>query len=212
MSHLDEDRRQLPDLLRAACDEAVRFLDTLDDRPAAHVVPTIEPLGLSDDGLGAAGALDALRERYGRWWSGSAGPRYFAFVTGGSTPAALVGDWLTGVYDQNGSDAGESGTRQLALDALAMMRDLLGLPASFGGVFVTGATTSSTVALATARQWVGRERGVDVATDGIGALGPIDVLSGTAHSSIPKALSVIGLGRAAVRSVATVDGREAVDP
>ena len=208
---LDQDRETLPDLLQQAYEEALRFLHTLDDQPVAHQVPTIEPLGLPASGLGATGALDELRQRYIPWISGSPGPRYFAFVTGGTTPAALVGDWLTTAFDQNASDAGESSSRQLALDAFAMVRDLLGLPTTFQGAFVTGATTSSTVALATARQWVGRERGVDVSTQGQHALGPIPVLSGTAHSSIPKALSVIGLGRASLRAVPTLPDREAVD-
>lgn len=207
---LDADRDSLPDLLAAACEEAARFLRTVDERPVAADVPTIRPLGLPEAGGGAAAALADFRERYGPWMSGSAGPRYFGFVTGGATPAGLVGDWLTSAYDQNLSDAGESGARQLALDALGMVRDLFGLPKAFGGAFVTGATTSAMVALAAAREWVGRERGVEVTTEGVQTLGSVVVLSGAAHSSVPKALSVVGLGRAALRAVPTLPGREAV--
>lgn len=209
---LDSDRLRLPELLEGARSEAVAFLQSLDDRPVAWDVPRLEPLGLREEGLGAEGALAEFRRRYEPWLSASAGPRYFAFVTGGSTPAALAGDWLASAYDQNGSDAGESATRQIALDALGMFRSLIGLPAAFRGAFVSGATTSAVVALATARQWLGRGRGVDVAHDGAQALGPVRVLSGTAHASISKALSVVGLGRGALRGVATLPGREAVDP
>lgn len=101
---LSSDRQQLP-FLGGVVHEAVRFLGSLDERTVAHVVPAIAY------GFGAAGALEAFRQRYAPWVSASAGPRYFAFVTGGSTPAALVGDWLTSVYDQNGSDA----TRWIAI-------------------------------------------------------------------------------------------------
>ena len=213
MAHeqLDSDRLHLPALLQSACEHAIEFLNTLDDRPVGYSPPEISPLGLPGAGLGAAGALQAFQTHYEPWLSGSAGPRYFAFVTGGSTPAALIGDWLTATYDQNASDAGESSTRQIALHAIAMLRDLVGLPKAFDGVFVSGATTSATVAMATARQWIGRARGIDVATEGAHAIGPIAVLSGTAHSSIPKALSVVGLGRRALRAVDTLPGREAVD-
>lgn len=210
-SVLSSDRQQLAALLGGAMDDAVRFLESLDERPVAHVVPAIAPLGLPARGLGTAGALEAFRQRYAPWVSASAGPRYFAFVTGGSTPAALVGDWLTSVYDQNGSDAGESSARHIALDALAMVRGLIGLPDEFQGAFVTGATTSAIVALATARQWVGHSRGVDASVEGAQALGPVRILSGTAHSSISKAASVIGLGRSALHGVAMRPSREAID-
>lgn len=211
LNMLKKDRRSLPDLLSAAQNEAVRFLRALDNQPVAFEVPDIEPFGLPETGAGAAAALRELIVRYAPWMSGSSGPRYFGFVTGGATPAALVGDWLTAAYDQNLSDAGESAARQIALDALGMVRGLLGLSDDFEGAFVTGATASATAALATAREWVGRRRGVEVTSEGVHALGPVAVLSGTAHSSIPKALSVVGLGRSALRAVPTLPNREAVD-
>jgi glutamate/tyrosine decarboxylase-like PLP-dependent enzyme len=206
-----EDLDDLSGILSLATDEAVRFLGGLSDQPVAHEVPALEAVGLPVEGAGAPGALALLQERYTPWMSGSAGPRYFGFVTGGTTPAALIGDWLTAAYDQNGSDAGESGIRQLSLDAIGMIRDLLGLPPMFDGVFVTGATTSAVVALATARQWVGHQRGVAVSEEGALTLGPVPVLSGTPHSSIAKALSITGLGRAALVPVPTLPDREAVD-
>lgn len=53
---------------------------------------------------------------------------------------------------------------------------------------------------------------MSVAHEGTGALGPVDVLSGSPHSSVPKALSVLGLGRDSLRTVPVLPGnREAVD-
>jgi glutamate/tyrosine decarboxylase-like PLP-dependent enzyme len=208
---LARDRAALPQLISAAVTDALAFLRDLDERPAGMIVPPIPPLGLPDAGVGAAEALAILRQRYVPFLSGSAGPRYFGFVTGGTTPAGLVGDWLTAVFDQNVADGGESSARQLTLDALGMVRSLLGLPPAFGGVFVTGATVSNTVGLALARQWIGRARSIDVAEQGVAALGPIRVLSGAPHSSVTKALAVLGIGRAALRTVPQLAGREAVD-
>ncbi|MEM9554612.1 MAG: pyridoxal-dependent decarboxylase [Acidobacteriota bacterium] len=211
MRPLDDDRRRLPAILDATADAAKSFLADLDSRPVVQTPPAIEPLGLLDDGLGADVARRDLLARYGPWLSGSAGPRYFAFVTGGATPAALAGDWLTGAFDQNAVDAGTSSAQALALDALGMMRQLLGLPEHFGGVFVTGATVSNFAGLAAARQWLGERRGVDVAEQGVAALGPATVHAGTAHSSVLKALSMAGLGRSALQPVTTLEGREAID-
>lgn len=94
---------------------------------------------------------------------------------------------------------------------MAWLRELFGLGEAHGGAFVTGATVSNTVGLAVAREWLGERLGVDVSREGVAALGPVEVLSGSPHSSVAKALSVLGIGRDRLRQVPVLDGREAVD-
>ena len=208
---LAADRAALGEVLDAAVAEARAFLEGLDERPAAVRAPSFDSMRLGEEGVGAREALERFRERFGAWMSGSAGPRYFGFVTGGATPAALAGDWLASAYDQNNTGAADSASPAVELEALAMLRGLFGLSDAHGGSFVSGATMSSFVGLAVARQWVGREMGIDVAEQGVHALGPVKVLSGTAHSSVFKALSMLGMGRAALESVPLLADREAVD-
>ena len=121
----------------------------------------------------------------------------------------MAGDWLTAAFDQ---DNGEGITAHLETEALHMLRQLLALPEEYAGTFVTGATMANAVGLATARQWLGRQRGVDVAQEGMGTLGSVRVLSGRPHASIYKAASILGLGRSAVSEVGCLSGTEAVDP
>ena len=160
-------------------------------------------------GLGAKNALETFMKRYGEGLSGSAGPRYFGFVTGGTTPAALAADWLTSTFDQNATGYGDSVAPLVELEALAMLRDLFGLPDSFSGAFVTGATMSNFTGLAVARQWVGKKRGVDIAQEGLDK--SIKVFAGTAHSSVYKALAMLGMGRGCLEQVACLENREAID-
>ena len=87
------------------------------------------------------------------------------------------------------------------------LREALGLPASFDGLFTDTASTSSLAALAAARQ---------LATGDAAAAGlygaPLRIYaSAEAHSSIEKAGMILGLGRAGVRRVA-VDDAYAMDP
>ena len=111
-------------------------------------------------------ALSLFRGKYEGQLSGSPGPRYLGFVTGGSTPAALAGDWLTSAYDQNVGSDGDSIATTVERETLRMLRDLFALPEQFDGVFVSGATQANLVALATARQWAARRLGVDVSEHG----------------------------------------------
>ncbi|MGL5861415.1 MAG: pyridoxal-dependent decarboxylase, partial [Phycicoccus sp.] len=205
MDHrLRHDLDHLPRLLGAVLEESVRFLDTVHDRPVA-VDPSVTPdPSLPDEGAGFDGALEQFRTRWMPYLSGSAGPRYLAFVTGGATPAALAGDWLTSTIDQNAADHLSSAADALELETVGMLAELLGLATDFAGRFVTGATMSSFVSLAQARQWAAARHGADAAQDGLHTLPPVPVLSGTAHSSIGKVLAMLGMGRRSLTRVPTL--------
>ncbi|WP_238019629.1 pyridoxal-dependent decarboxylase [Dactylosporangium sp. AC04546] len=208
---LAADLAALPDLLDAARAHAARVLAGLDERPVGRAPDGVPPEPLPVDGIGTAGALRRFAERWEPGFSGSAGPRYLGFVTGGATPAALAGDWLTGTFDQNASGGGDSSGAALERETAGWLRELFGLSEVHSGAFVTGATMSNTVGLAIAREWLGERLGVSVADRGAGALGEVVVLSGTPHSSTVKALSVLGLGRESLRLVPVLPDREAVD-
>lgn len=206
------DLARLPDLLQAARDLAARELSGLDERPAVRLDQAPGPEAVPGAGAGAEGALARFAERWAPGFSGSAGPRYLGFVTGGATPASVAGDWLTSAYDQNASGAVGSWAAALERETVGWLRELFGLGEAHSGAFVTGATVSNTVGLAIAREWLGERLGVSVSREGAAALGPVEVLSGSPHSSITKALSVLGIGRDRLRRVPVLPGnREAVD-
>ncbi|MFJ6796657.1 pyridoxal phosphate-dependent decarboxylase family protein [Streptomyces sp. NPDC091268] len=218
---LAADLARLPDILDAARRAAADALATLDARPVVPPPPPPPPppakgtapaTPLPEHGAGAAAALDAFQRRWAPRLSASAGPRYLGFVTGGATPAALAGDWLTAAHDQNSNSAPDGAGQDLERETVDWLRDLFGLSAAHTGTFVSGATMSNTTGLAIAREWLGERAGISPAEDGAAALGPVRVLSGAPHSSIAKALSVLGLGRRSLVQVPTLPGREAVDP
>ena len=205
------DKDDIADLLQRTRDEAVQFLEGLSTHPVNHRRQLPAPVGLSPSGLGARQALEVFKETYIPAMTGSAGPRYLGFVTGGSTPAALMGDWLTGVFDQNAADTSSAAAAQIETSAISMLRELFGLPEAFDGRFVTGATMSNFVGLAIGRQWWGHRLGVNVAQQGLAGLPPLTVLSGSPHACIYKSISMLGLGRQNLQQVTTLPNREAVD-
>jgi glutamate/tyrosine decarboxylase-like PLP-dependent enzyme len=151
---------------------------------------------LPDDGSGTLAAVRQLLEEGTTAHVRSGGPRFFHWVIGGSTPAALAADWFAVLIDQNaGSWDMSPVAAQLEELSLAWLQDLFGLPPAWGGVLTTGATTANFAALAAARQWWGEQQRVDVATDGLARLPPIPVLSsGFVHASSLKALAMLGIG------------------
>ncbi|OJH36973.1 pyridoxal phosphate-dependent decarboxylase family protein [Cystobacter ferrugineus] len=209
--NLIADLRGLEALLEQVKTEASSFLNRLDELPPAVKATPRDALSLPEQGLGAEPSLRLFMERYGQELGGSTGPRYFGFVQGGTTPAALAGDWMVSTFDLNSSHPGSSAAPQVEQETLEMLRQLLALPETFSGGFVSGATMSNFVGLACGRQWVARQLGVDVAEKGLYALGPIPTLSATPHSSTLKALSMLGMGRGCVVRVRAWPGREAMD-
>ncbi|HRX79366.1 MAG TPA: pyridoxal-dependent decarboxylase, partial [Pirellulaceae bacterium] len=206
-----DDHQRIQQILASVLDDSVHFLSTLGSRPAGCVPPATIAETLPQAGIGATATLDLFRSKYADWMSGAAGPHYFGLVTGGATPASIVGDWLTTIYDQNATGSNDSIASQIELVAIGLLRELFGLSEAHAGVFVSGATMANFVGLATGRQWLGHRRGVDIAQSGLSGLPPIRVLCGTPHSSVYKACAMLGIGRDCLERIATLPNREAVD-
>ncbi|MGH3080137.1 MAG: pyridoxal phosphate-dependent decarboxylase family protein [Gaiellaceae bacterium] len=194
----DEERAALEYVLG----EARRYLAELDESPVLPARGERFRGGLPEDGDGTlvalaelvAGADVATR---------SSGPRFFHFVTGGTTPAALGADWLTSLLDQNAFSATSSpyGT-ELEGAAVRWLLDLFELPSDWGGVLTSGATTANFVGLACARRWWAEQHGVDIDERGFAGLPAVPVFSSEyVHASARKALAMLGLGRESVHVV-----------
>ena len=190
---------------RLAYEEASAFLAGLEERPVLPqgVDEAADRFGgaLPEEGTGAVAALEELLGGLDAA-TGSPGPRFFHFVTGGVTPAALGADWIVTALDQNAFSrvASPLGTRVERV-AVEWLKELFELPAGWGGALSTGATAANLMGMAAARQWWGEQHGRDVGAQGLADLPPVPVLSsGLIHSSALKALAVLGIGRETVRT------------
>jgi glutamate/tyrosine decarboxylase-like PLP-dependent enzyme len=138
----------------------------------------------------------------------AAGGRYFGFVTGGALPAALAANWLAGAWDQNAfSFASSPAAVSVEEVALGWLLEVLALPGSCGGAFVTGATMANFTCLAAARNAVLARAGWDVEADGLFGAPEVKVVVGAeAHPTLLKALGMLGLGRRRL-TVVPADGQ-----
>ena len=198
------------DLLRTTVEEALGYLRSLPERPVrtATTDTTARSFAgpLPEDGAPAEEVIARLVAGLDGAHA-SAGPRFFHFVTGGATPAALAADWLASAVDQNAfSWASSPLGGQLEATSIRWLLDLFGLPSRWGGVLTTGATMANFTALATARSWWAERHGVDPDRDGLAGLPPMPIFSsGHVHPSATKALAMLGLGRDRVARLASDD-------
>jgi aromatic-L-amino-acid decarboxylase len=115
-------------------------------------------------------------------------PRFLSFIPAAPTKASLLFDMFVSCSSLHGTSwleaAGVVVAENQALDVLARQA---GLPAGAGGCFVAGGSAGNLSALLVARDTAGHRRGGD------GPARPLIAVSDDAHSSVGKALHVIGV-------------------
>jgi glutamate/tyrosine decarboxylase-like PLP-dependent enzyme len=189
---------ELPAALRFVAQEAEAYLANVDE---ALVRPPGRPAfdeALPEQGAGSLAALSELAAAASEGATRSTGPRFFHFVMGGVTPAALGADWLTSALNQSVYNWVSSplGSRVEQV-TLSWLKQLFGVPAEWSAVMTSGATTANMVGLAAARRWWGLRQGVDIDGEGFAGLPAVPVFAGGyLHASAVKALGMVGIGRA----------------
>lgn len=208
---LRKDLQDFEQILDKVKENGIDFLNALDQIPTTIIPPAIQSADLSANGEGTLVAMAFFKQHYQQLMVSSSGPRYWGYVIGGTTPAALAGDWLCSVFDQNPQSISMQGdiSAMLELETLRLMRQLFSLPAHFYGGFVSGATMSNFTSLAVARQWAGKQLNHDIARDGMQP--GIKILSATPHSSALKSLAMLGFGSSQLIKVKTNPDRESID-
>jgi glutamate/tyrosine decarboxylase-like PLP-dependent enzyme len=203
---------ELQPLLAEAAERACRYVAEVDDRSVAPAKKALEDLDRFDepmpDSQGEPAATLAFLDEVGSPATvASTGGRYFGFVTGGTLPIALATSWLSAAWDQNAALPVMSPVAARLHDvASSWLVDLFGLPEGTAAAFVGGATMANATALAAARDQQLARTGWDVQADGLYGAPELAVVVGEqAHSTLFKALGLLGMGRDRVRRVPTDD-------
>ncbi len=202
-----------------AKDYAYRYIDSLASK---RVYPDGEALaglkafdGPLPEGPASPEEILGLLYRHGQAATVAAtGEKYFGFVNGSSFPAAVAARWMGDVWDQNAALYVMSPiAAKLEEVCESWIVELLGLPPGTAAGFVGGSSTATFCALAAARDALLLKQGWDARENGLFGAPPIRVVLGEqAHSSVFKALSLLGLGRGRVETVpADSQGRMMAD-
>ncbi|MCE1254502.1 MAG: aminotransferase class V-fold PLP-dependent enzyme [Anaerolineae bacterium] len=129
--------------------------------------------------------------------------RYFGMVTGSAYPPVLAVKWLADVWDQLAALTVTSPvTSKLEAVCEKWLLELFGLPSTCRAGFVSGTSMATFCGLAAARYHLLTRAGWDVNAQGLFGAPPFRVVVGAeAHSTVFKALTLLGLGKDRVELV-----------
>lgn len=176
-------------------------MNGLDDRPV-NAKADIDALrrefsgSLPTNGMPAEKVIEELVASTHDGLLGSASGRFFAWVLGGSTEAALAADWLISTWEQNGAlyncSPAASVIEEVAGD---WIKQLFGLPSDASFAFTTGCQLAHFTGLAAARHRQLKNCGWDVEVDGLCGAPSITVfVNPEKHGSVQRAIRYLGIG------------------
>lgn len=207
---MSSDMTQLERLLHSAYEAAISYYKRLDDSSVSATVDADVLRGRFGRQLARQGTSpeqvirDLLADVDGGLMS-SAGGRFFAWVIGGTLPAALAADWLTAVWNQNAALYACSPAAAVAEEiAGGWLKEILHLPQSASFALVSGCQMAHLTCLAAARHAVLAKRGYDCELQGLWGVSPIRLLvNGHCHGSTERAVRMLGLGASHIVRLAT---------
>jgi glutamate/tyrosine decarboxylase-like PLP-dependent enzyme len=143
---------------------------------------------------------------------GNGSGRFFAWVIGGSVPAALAADWLTSTWDQNAGIYACSPAAGVVEEVCGRyLEDLLGLPATASFAFVTGTQMAHVTCLAAARHRLLMNRGWNVEQQGLTRAPELRVLCGAErHGTVDRAVRLLGMGSDSIQAL-PLDNQNGMD-
>ena len=194
--------------LGEAFDRALMYFEGLVDRPVHSTASLAElraTLGgpLPEVSTDSREVIAALATAAEPGVLPSSSGRFFGFVVGGATPAAVAADWLTSVWDQNAGLYVLGPAASVVEEvAGAWLAELFGLPKQVSVGFVTGAQLANTTGLAAARYEMLRRAGWDTEVAGLCGAPRLRIIAGQGrHGTIDRALRFLGLGTASIVEV-----------
>jgi glutamate/tyrosine decarboxylase-like PLP-dependent enzyme len=191
---------------------AYEYLDQVFDRNVFPDESAIRDLHLFDEEIpqenSEAEAVIKLLHQYGGAATvATLGGRYFGFVTGSVIPVGLAAKSLGTFWDQVSAMYVISPlASKLESVVEKWLIDLFNLPAGTSAGFVSGTSSANLCGLAAARYRILQKQNWDINEKGLFSAPKIRIVTGKhAHSTVLKAVAILGLGKANIEFVQVDD-------
>ncbi|MCC6179568.1 MAG: amino acid decarboxylase [Chloroflexi bacterium] len=209
-SALAVDPEDLRRLGYRAVDLAVAHLVNLVERPVFQPMTPDERRDLLGQPLPGQGVtpdhvLDQVRDTVLTRPMGNGHPRFFGWINSPPAPLGILADLLAAALNPSCA-GGDHAAIYLERCAVRWLMELVGFPVEGSmGLLTSGGSMATLTCLAAARQRAFQEDGRDVRTEGVGsAAGRYTLyLSDEGHSSVRKAIELLGLGATSIRTIPT---------
>ncbi len=198
-----QDWQAMRDLVHRMVDELLGYLETVRERPLWQPIPEDvsaffkQPLPTQPQGPEQAYA--DFTQYVLPYPMGNIHPRFWGWVIGTGTPLGVLAEMLAAGMNPN-LGGGNHVANQVEAQVLEWCKAMLGYPAEASGLLVSGGSMANLVGLAVARN---ARAGFDVRKEGVAASPRPLVVYGSVemHSSIQKAVELLGLGSKFLRQI-----------
>ncbi len=204
-----EDWDALRDLGHRVFDDMLDYLKNVRNRPAWQPLPAqtkrVFKKPIPQYPVSYEAAYEEIKEHVLPYPTGNIHPRFWSWVGGTGTPGQLIADLVISAMNSGNLGFDESASTYVEVQLLDWLKNLLGYPEDASGLLVSGGSMANLVGLAVARNHMA---GYDVREQGVNpTLEPrlVFYASTETHSSIKKAIELLGLGSRSQRDIPVRD-------